>query len=297
MGRHGVLRARCWSGRSRAASSGRSTSSLPFLARAAMLALTFVLAAVFMRETREAAPAAHARARSRERSREVARAGVAYVHHPVVRPLLFASAVQGLFFMFGFYSWQRYFLDVLGPGGGVARRASSRRCTRCPSIVGQRARRPGDQRRGRRRRRRCSRGSRSAQAVLTAVIGALGLLLPASRARRRAVRGRRRRCTSLAACCSASSGRYARRSSTRTSGPSSAPRCSRSTCSSTTPARPSVRPGSATCRRRVSIPLAWLVSGIVLTLGYPLYRAALRPPRRRDGDADDDDGAAATAPR
>jgi len=36
------------------------------------------------------------------------------VAHPVVRPLMLASAVANTFMMFGFYSWQRYFLDLLG---------------------------------------------------------------------------------------------------------------------------------------------------------------------------------------
>jgi hypothetical protein len=31
-----------------------------------------------------------------------------------VRFVMFASLVQGLFLMYGFYSWQRYFLDLLG---------------------------------------------------------------------------------------------------------------------------------------------------------------------------------------
>jgi MFS family permease len=34
--------------------------------------------------------------------------------HPVVRPLMLAAAVANTFMMFGFYSWQRYFLDLLG---------------------------------------------------------------------------------------------------------------------------------------------------------------------------------------
>ena len=34
--------------------------------------------------------------------------------HQVVRPLMFVSFVTYSFSMFGFYSWQRYFLDLLG---------------------------------------------------------------------------------------------------------------------------------------------------------------------------------------
>ena len=36
------------------------------------------------------------------------------LRHPVVRPLMLAAAVANTFMMFGFYSWQRYFLDLLG---------------------------------------------------------------------------------------------------------------------------------------------------------------------------------------
>jgi MFS family permease len=36
------------------------------------------------------------------------------LRHPVVRPLILAAAVANTFMMFGFYSWQRYFLDLLG---------------------------------------------------------------------------------------------------------------------------------------------------------------------------------------
>jgi MFS family permease len=36
------------------------------------------------------------------------------LHHPVVRPVMLASLVSMSFMIFGFYSWQRYFLDLLG---------------------------------------------------------------------------------------------------------------------------------------------------------------------------------------
>ena len=36
------------------------------------------------------------------------------LHHRVVRPVMFASLVGMSFMIFGFYSWQRYFLDLLG---------------------------------------------------------------------------------------------------------------------------------------------------------------------------------------
>ena len=47
--------------------------------------------------------------------RRVASVGVSYgLRTPLVRALMLSGCVQGLFAMFGFYSWQRYFLDLLG---------------------------------------------------------------------------------------------------------------------------------------------------------------------------------------
>src|SRR2546426_9352670 len=41
--------------------------------------------------------------------------GLTYgLHNPVVRPVMLASLVSMSFMIFGFYSWQRYFLDLLG---------------------------------------------------------------------------------------------------------------------------------------------------------------------------------------
>jgi MFS family permease len=93
---------------------GQVNLSLPYVVRTVMLVLTFILAAVFMRETGEARPKLTLQAFGRK-AREVASTGVQYgMRHPVVRPLLIASAVSGLFFIYGVYSWQRYFLDLLG---------------------------------------------------------------------------------------------------------------------------------------------------------------------------------------
>src|SRR5256885_11232063 len=47
--------------------------------------------------------------------RKVFGEGLKYgLHHPVVRPVMLASLVWMSFMIFGFYSWQRYFLDLLG---------------------------------------------------------------------------------------------------------------------------------------------------------------------------------------
>ena len=48
-------------------------------------------------------------------TRRIAREGVKYgLSDRAVRFIMFASLVQGVFFMYGFYSWQKYFLDLLG---------------------------------------------------------------------------------------------------------------------------------------------------------------------------------------
>lgn len=93
---------------------GQIDLALPYIVRTAMLVVTFILALLFMRETMAPRPKLTARAFA-VKARDVATAGVAYgAHNRVVRPLLIASAVSGFFFIFGVYSWQRYFLDLLG---------------------------------------------------------------------------------------------------------------------------------------------------------------------------------------
>ncbi|MBN2204849.1 MAG: hypothetical protein JW767_07490, partial [Thermoleophilia bacterium] len=50
-----------------------------------------------------------------EETKRIASAGITHgLGDRVVRFVMFASLVQGLFFFYGFYSWQRYFLDLLG---------------------------------------------------------------------------------------------------------------------------------------------------------------------------------------
>lgn len=48
-------------------------------------------------------------------ARTILDAGIAYGwKNRVVRPLMFVSLTTGVFFLYGFYSWQRYALDLLG---------------------------------------------------------------------------------------------------------------------------------------------------------------------------------------
>ena len=48
-------------------------------------------------------------------TRRIATAGITYgLRDRVVRFIMLATLVQGIFFIYGFYSWQKYFLDLLG---------------------------------------------------------------------------------------------------------------------------------------------------------------------------------------
>jgi MFS family permease len=92
---------------------GQLDLAIPYYVRSAVLLLAFAFVAVFMRDVGfEARPLA---LRSfGDETRTILRAGSAYGwRNPSVRLLFFAAAAQGLFFIFGFYSWQRYFLDLL----------------------------------------------------------------------------------------------------------------------------------------------------------------------------------------
>lgn len=92
---------------------GQADLAIPYYARAVVLLVAFVFVAVSMRDV-GFQPRPFLWRRFGEETRRIARAGVTYGwRNPVVRPLLFASFVQGSFFIFGFYSWQRYFLDLL----------------------------------------------------------------------------------------------------------------------------------------------------------------------------------------
>jgi len=87
---------------------------LPYVGRAVLLVPALVLGLVSMpdlgferRQLRWSGVGAEVR--------RVASVGVLYgVRTPLVRSLMLAGCVQGVFGMYGFYSWQRYFLDLLG---------------------------------------------------------------------------------------------------------------------------------------------------------------------------------------
>src|SRR5262245_324149 len=93
---------------------GQINLSVPYLVRAATFLPLFALAYVGMSEI-GFTPRALEWRRVPAELRRVFIEGMDYgLHHRVVRPVMFASLVNMSFMIFGFYSWQRYFLDLLG---------------------------------------------------------------------------------------------------------------------------------------------------------------------------------------
>ena len=87
---------------------------IPYVVRAVVLVPAFLLGLLVMRDLGFKARALTVGSFGRE-TRRIAREGVTYgLSDRVVRFIMFASLVQGVFFMYGFYSWQKYFLDLLG---------------------------------------------------------------------------------------------------------------------------------------------------------------------------------------
>jgi predicted MFS family arabinose efflux permease len=87
---------------------------IPYVVRAAVLVPAFLLGLLAMRDVgfagRPLTPADFGR-----QTRRIARAGIAYgLGDRVVRFVMLATLVQGVFLVYGFYSWQKYFLDLLG---------------------------------------------------------------------------------------------------------------------------------------------------------------------------------------
>src|SRR5437870_10386074 len=93
---------------------GQIQLDIPYLVRAGVVIPLFLLAWFGMREvgfTRRALELRRVPAELRRLFVE----GMDYgLHHRVVRPVMLASLVTMSFMIFGFYSWQKYFLDLLG---------------------------------------------------------------------------------------------------------------------------------------------------------------------------------------
>ncbi|MGH7568548.1 MAG: MFS transporter [Gemmatimonadales bacterium] len=93
---------------------GQVNLSLPYVVRAAVVVPLFALAWLAMPEPGYT-PRALQLKRVPAEMRRVFVEGMRYgLSHPVVRPVMLASLVNMSFMIFGFYSWQRYFLDLLG---------------------------------------------------------------------------------------------------------------------------------------------------------------------------------------
>ncbi|TDB39622.1 MAG: MFS transporter [Actinobacteria bacterium] len=93
---------------------GQIDLAWPYVVRAALLIGCFLAAALLMQDL-GFAPRPLRLSRFGEETRTIFDAGVRYGWgNRVVRPLLLVSLVGGIFGMYGFYSWQRYALDLLG---------------------------------------------------------------------------------------------------------------------------------------------------------------------------------------
>ncbi len=87
---------------------------IPYVARAVVLVPAFLLGLLVMRDLGFTGRPLTLGSFGAE-TRKIATAGVTYgLRDKTVRFIMFASLVQGVFFMYGFYSWQKYFLDLLG---------------------------------------------------------------------------------------------------------------------------------------------------------------------------------------
>jgi MFS family permease len=93
---------------------GQVDLQLPYVVRAAVLGLCFLTVVLFVREV-GFKPRKLVWSRFGEETAKLARGAVEYGwRHPIVRPLMFVSLAQGVFFAFGFYSLQPYLLQLLG---------------------------------------------------------------------------------------------------------------------------------------------------------------------------------------
>jgi MFS family permease len=87
---------------------------IPYVARAVVLVPAFLLGLLAMRDLGFKGRPLTLGSFARE-TRHIATAGVTYgLRVRTVRFIMLATMVQGVFFIYGFYSWQKYFLDLLG---------------------------------------------------------------------------------------------------------------------------------------------------------------------------------------
>jgi MFS family permease len=93
---------------------GSLSLALPYLLRAILLLIVFVVAYATMHEIGFTTRSLPLRQLPAEMN-SVAKASISYGwRQPSVRLLIIASAIQAIFFAWGFYAWQPYFLELLG---------------------------------------------------------------------------------------------------------------------------------------------------------------------------------------
>ena len=92
---------------------GQIHLSWPYMARAALLVPTFFISLLLMKDLGfESRPLTFSNFGGE--AREILLDGIKYGwNQPVLRLCMLAAFIEGLFFIYGWYSWQRYFLDLL----------------------------------------------------------------------------------------------------------------------------------------------------------------------------------------
>ncbi len=146
---------------------GQIDLQIPYVVRAVLLGVCFIATLALMREW-GFEPRPLKLSRFGEETRTIMEAGTRYGwRSPVVRPLLFVSLANGLFYIFGFYALQPYLLQLLGRNlvwvVGVVTAASSVASIGGNSLV--------------RRLMETPRGRRSAPRVLAITSGIAAVLL------------------------------------------------------------------------------------------------------------------------
>ena len=92
---------------------GTADLSLPYVVRALLLGITFVIS-LFAMHDRGFTPRPVTVDHLADEMRKVGRAGITWSwHEPRIRLLVWASFIQTGFLMWGWYAWQPYFLDLL----------------------------------------------------------------------------------------------------------------------------------------------------------------------------------------
>ncbi len=109
---------------------------IPYLVRAGILVIAFVLVVVMVHDFGFEPRSLHFSTFGAESSR-ILRDGTAYGWRSrVVRPMMFVSAVTGISGMFVFYSWQPFVLDLLGDPNAVWLLGVVQAVASCVTIVG-----------------------------------------------------------------------------------------------------------------------------------------------------------------